>query len=117
MAYHIVNVLELIGTFMLAIEAIKIPNIIKFKEKLITINSTLNPKIEWVDDDLQNNTRSIESSQKSGNPILKIIIALMIINGFSYIVILKIAKYDLLGFFLLEILIQSISLKLFLLFL
>ena len=45
---NIINVLELLGTFFLAVEAIKLNNLERFRLKVKSFNSILNPRIMWV---------------------------------------------------------------------
>lgn len=116
-----INILELLGTFFLAVEAIKLKNFKKFKLKLKSINSILNPRIVWVDKDdniidnnqvdLSNTTeaennsinknehfhqtsRSTDKTSSFGWPIL----GLLISSGVIYFSFLYLFKLDILTF-------------------
>src|SRR5580700_9460201 len=43
-------VLNIVGTFLLSVEAIKIENLIKLIEQIRRATAFLNPRIEWVDE-------------------------------------------------------------------
>lgn len=115
----ITNVLELLGTFFLAVEAIKLKNLEKFRFNLKSINSILNPKIILVDEDGEAIPNQAKTNNKKEliNINLKInkqltsrktysfelfITVLIISSGIIYFGILYICMVDILTFIPIE---------------
>jgi hypothetical protein len=77
-------ILNIIGTFLLSVEAIKLENFEKFRNHLRKSNSILNPKIEWVDSD--------EEVTNSYGCYFFILLVILCFSPISFLITYKLAK-------------------------
>lgn len=58
---YLILILNIVGTFFLSIEAIKIENFIKLIAKIRRPTNSLNPRIEWVDEKSKSDSKGVAS--------------------------------------------------------
>jgi hypothetical protein len=90
-----INILELIGTFFLGIEAIKLKNFENFLLYLKNNNSFLNQKIHWVE---ENDNKTLNKKKKTNYNFELLLIGLFFFSGIIYFGFLFFFKIDILNF-------------------
>jgi hypothetical protein len=90
-----INTLELFGTLFLGIEAIKLKNFEIIQIYLKSINSYLNPTINWID---ENEMKSLSQKEKTNYNFDWLLLGLFLLSGIIYFCLNCFAKIDILNF-------------------